>query len=192
MATIAMKRKYVVKEMVGATKFCESYMIFDPQNGDLLGSIEEETTTAQMVARAFLDRAFLPIKLVMRDPQGCHVLDITRPAALICSVFTVRSADNKVLGRLKQKFSFMNPGITVEDGNGQKLGMINGGWRFKNFQFKDNNGNPVATIRHQSESVLRALLTSADNYDVDVHADASMSLMSLAATICIDFIYHED
>lgn len=63
MATIAMKRKYVVKEMVGATKLCESYVIFDPQNGDLIGSIEEETTTAQKFARAFLDKAFLPVKL---------------------------------------------------------------------------------------------------------------------------------
>lgn len=128
----------------------------------------------------------------MRDPQGDHVLDITRPAALVSSVFTVRSFDNKVLGRLKQKFSLMNPGIAIEDGNGQSLGMITGGWRFRNFQFKDNNGNPIATIRHRSDGILRDLLTSADTYEVDVHADTSMSLMSLAAAICIDFIYHED
>jgi len=192
MANMAMKNKYIVKEMVGATKLCESYMILDPQNGSFLGSIDEEATTAQSIARAFLDKAFLPVKLVMRDTQGNPVLEITRPAALACSIFTVRGADDKVLGRLKQKFSLMNPGIAVEDGNGQSLGTISGGWRFRNFQFKDTNGNPVATIRHKSEGLLRELLTTADSYELEIHSDTSMSLISLAATVCIDFIYHED
>ncbi len=192
MANIAMKHKYIVKEMVGATKLCESYMILDPQNGSFLGSIDEEATTAQSLARAFLDKAFLPVKLVMRDPQGNQVLEITRPAALASSVFTVRGADNKILGRLKQKFSFMNPGVAIEDGNGQSLGTIAGGWRFRNFQFKDNNGNPIATIRHKSEGLLRELLTTADTYELEIHTDTSMSMISLAATVCIDFIYHED
>jgi uncharacterized protein YxjI len=187
-----MKHKYIVKEMVGATKLCESYMILDPQNGSFLGSIDEEATTAQSLARAFLDKAFLPVKLVMRDPQGNQVLEITRPAALASSVFTVRGADNKILGRLKQKFSFMNPGVAIEDGNGQSLGTIAGGWRFRNFQFKDNNGNPIATIRHKSEGLLRELLTTADTYELEIHTDTSMSMISLAATVCIDFIYHED
>ena len=192
MANMAMKNKYIVKEMVGATKLCESYMILDPQNGSFLGSIDEEATTAQSIARAFLDKAFLPVKLVMRDTQGNPVLEITRPAALACSIFTVRGADDKVLGRLKQKFSLMNPGIAVEDGNGQSLGTISVGWRFRNFQFKDTNGNPVATIRHKSEGLLRELLTTADTYELEIHSDTSMSLISLAATVCIDFIYHED
>ncbi|EKD82146.1 MAG: scramblase family protein [uncultured bacterium] len=192
MAAITMKNKYIVKELVGATKLCESYMIFDPQNGNMLGSIDEESTMAHSIARAFLDKAFLPVKLTMRDPQGNAVLDISRPPALAKSIFTVRGADGKVLCLFKQRFSLMNPGVTVEDGNGQRLGVISGGWHFRNFQFKDNNGNPVATIRHKSEGLLKELLTSADTYEVDVHTDTSMSLISLAATVCIDFIYHED
>ncbi|MBU1106544.1 MAG: LURP-one-related family protein [Candidatus Riflebacteria bacterium] len=192
MATIAMKHKYIVKELVGATKLGESYVILDPQNSITLGSIDEEAGMVQSIARAFLDKAFLSAKLTMRDPQGAPVLDISRPAALTKSVFTVRGADGKVLCLLKQRFSMLSPGIVVEDGNGQQLGVINGGWRFRNFQFKDNNGNPVATIRHKSEGFLKELLTSADTYEVDIHADTSMNLISLAATVCIDFIYHED
>ena len=192
MATIAMKHKYIVKELVGATRIGESYLIFDPQDNTVLGSIDEEASMAQSVARAFLDKAFLSIKLTLRDPQGEAVLDISRPAALTKSVFTVRGTDGKVLCLLKQRFSILNPGIVVEDGSGQQLGLINGGWRFKNFQFKDNNGKPVATIRHKSEGILKELLTSADTYEVDIHADTSMNLISLAATVCIDFIYHED
>lgn len=192
MATIAMKHKYLVKEMVGATKLCESYMIFDPENGNLLGSIDEEATTAQAIARAFLDKAFLPVKLVMCDAQGNRVLEITRPAAFLNSTFTVRGADDKVLGRFYQKCSLFNPSIIVEDGNGQTLGKIAGGWRFRNFYFKDNNGNAIATIRHKADGLLKQLLTSADTYELDIQSDTSMSLLSLAATVCIDFIYHED
>ncbi|PKL43821.1 MAG: hypothetical protein CVV41_08645 [Candidatus Riflebacteria bacterium HGW-Riflebacteria-1] len=192
MAAITMKNKYIVKELVGATKLCESYLIIDPQNGAMLGSIDEETSTLHSIARAFLDKAFLSVKLVMRDPQGEPVLDISRPPALGKSVFTVRGADGKVLCLLKQHFSLLRPGIAVEDGNGQSLGTISGGWHFRNFQFKDNNGNPVATIRHKSEGILRELLTTADTYEVEIHTDTSMSLISLAATVCIDFIFHED
>lgn len=191
MPSIAFKKKYFVREAVGATSLNESYLITDPETGCGLAVVEEVTTTGQKIAKAFLDKSLLPVTLSMKTCEGNKILEMHQPASLFRSVFTVRNADGKILCLFKQKFSLLRPGIVVEDERGQRLGIIEGGLRFRNFQFKDNNGNPVATIRHVYGGLAKELLTTADDYEVDVHADSSMTLISLSAAICIDFMFHE-
>lgn len=192
MTTIAFRKKYAISEEVGAASLNEFFKIADPESGETLAVVEEQATTAQMIAKAFLDKAFLPVKLVMKNPAGGKILEISQPSSFLRSVFTVKNADQKTLCVFKQRFSFFRPGIDVIDGNGQKLGSLDGNLRFRSFQFKDNNGNVLATINHQYAGIARELFTTADDYEIDIHADSSMTLISLAAVICIDFIYHEN
>lgn len=192
MTTIAFRKKYAISEEVGATSLNEFFKIADPENGETLAVVEEQCTTGQMIAKAFLDKAFLPVKLLMKTPAGEKILEITQPASFMCSVFTVKNADDKVLCVFKQRMSIFKPGIDVIDGNGQKLGTLDGNWRFRSFQFKDNNANALASIRHQFAGLAKELFTTADDYELDIHGDSSMTLISLAAVICIDFIYHEN
>lgn len=191
MASIPMKKKYFVRELVGATSVGEYYLIADPENDRGLAMVEEQTPLSQVVARAFLDKAFLPATLVMKNVEGAEVLKITKPASLLKSVFTVHNADGRVLCVFKHCVSLFRPVVSVEDGNGQSLGSIEGCWKFRLFQFRDNNGNSLASIRHLYGGIARELLTTADDYEVDIHSDSSMNLISLAATICIDFMFHE-
>ncbi len=186
-----MKKKYFVRELVGATSVGEYYLIADPENDRGLAMVEEQTPLSQVVARAFLDKAFLPVTLVMKNVEGSEVLRITKPASLLKSVFTVHNADGKVLCVFKHCVSLFRPVVSVEDGKGQLLGNIEGCWKFRLFQFRDNNGNGIATIRHLYGGIARELLTTADDYEVDIHSDSSMNLISLAAAICIDFMFHE-
>lgn len=192
MTTIVFKKKYLVSEAVGATSLNESFLITDPETGKAVAIVEEQVSLGQKIAKAFLDKAFLPIKLSMKTPEGHTVLDIEQPASLFRAVFTVRAADGKVLCLFKQRVSLFCPGVDVEDEKGQKLGSIEGSWKFKNFQFKDNNGNAIASIRHKFCGFAKELLTTADDYEIDIHSDSSMTLISLAAVICIDFMYHEN
>ncbi len=191
MQNIAFKKKYLVSESVGATRLHESYLIIDPENMTTLAEVIEEATLTQKLAKMFLDKAFLPVKLVMKTGDGDKLLEISQPASLLRSEFTIRHADGRVLAVLKQKCCCFKPQISVTDGNGQPIGQIEGGWKFRNFAFKDNNGNPLATIRHQYGGLAREMFTTADDYEVTMCADASMSLITLASVICIDFIYHE-
>lgn len=191
MPSIAFQKRFHVKEIVGATSLGEYYLVSDPETGAGLATVEEQVTLGQKIAKAFVDKAFLSVNLSMKTPEGSLILEIFQPASLFRSVFTVRNADGKILCLFKQKISLFCPGVVVEDAMGQRLGTIEGGWRFRKFQFKDLNGEPVATIRHLPGGLAKELLTTADDYEVDVHADSSMSLISLAATICIDFMFHE-
>ncbi len=191
MPSIAMKRKYHIRELVGATSLGEYYLIADPDNDRGIAVVEERTEWTQLLARAFLDKAFLPVELVMKNADGAEILRITKPASLLTSAFTVRNADGKVLCVLKHRVSLFRPCVAVEDERGQTLGSIEGCWKFRLFQFRDTNGNPVSTIRHLYGGIARELLTTADDYEVDIHADSAMTLISLAATICIDFMFHE-
>ncbi|MDD2997612.1 MAG: phospholipid scramblase-related protein [Candidatus Riflebacteria bacterium] len=191
MKNIAFKKKYLVSEAIGATSLDESYLISDAETGLGMAAVEEHSTTAQKIAKAFVDKAFLPTRLIMKTTEGTTVLEMFQPASLFRSVFTVRNPDGKILCIFKQKLTLLNPGIVVEDEHGQKLGSIMGGWKLRNFQFKDNNGNAIASIKHLFGGVTKELLTTADDYEVDILGDSSMTLISLAATICIDFMYHE-
>ncbi len=192
MTTIAFRKKYAISEEVGATSLNEFFKIADPESGETLAVVEEQSSTVQMIAKAFLDKAFLPVRLLMKNPAGEKIIEISQPSSFLRSVFTVKNADQKTLCVFKQRLSLFRPGIDVVDGNGQKLGSLDGNWRFRSFQFKDNNGNVLASIRHQYAGIARELFTTADDYEIDIHGDSSMTLISLAAVICIDFIYHEN
>lgn len=191
MTTILLKKKYLVSEAVGATSLNESFLVTDPETGKGVAVVEEQVTFGQKIAKAFFDKAFLPVKLHMSNPDGQTILTITQPASLFKAVFTVSNADGKILCRFRQRISLFSPGVDVEDEHGNKLGSIEGSWKFKNFQFKDTTGNALASIRHKFAGLARELLTTADDYEVDIHGDASMTLISLAAVVCIDFMYHE-
>ena len=186
-----MKKKYFVRELVGATSVGEYYLIADPENDRGVAVVEEQTKLSQVIARAFLDKSFLPATLVMKNADGAEILQIRKPASILTSSFTATSADGKVLCVFKHQMSFLKPRIVVEDGNGQRLGTIEGCWKFRLFHFRDNNGNAIATVRHLYGGIARELLTTADDYEVDIHGDSSMNLICLAATICIDFTFHE-
>ncbi len=191
MKSIALKKKYLIKESISPASLHESYMIIDPDSNTLLAEVVEEATFKQKLAKLFVDKGFLPVKLVMRNDEGEPLLEISSPASFVKSVFTVKNSDGRILCVLRQKCSFIKPEIIVEDGNGQLLGTIEGRWNFKNFIFKDTNMNEIATIKHLFAGLTQELFTTADDYEVNINSDPSMSLITLAAVICIDFMYHE-
>jgi uncharacterized protein YxjI len=191
MKNIAYRKKYLVREAVGVASLNEAYRIIDPEDNTAMAEVREESNLKQKIAKLFFDKAFLPAKLVMYSPEGEKLLEINQPASLFKSTFTVTNSDNRVLCVLRQKLSLFNPQILVEDGNGQLLGKIKGGWKFKTFQFIDNNQNILATIRHRIMGLAKELFTTADDFEVTMNSDASMALITLASVICIDFMYHE-
>ncbi|GAB4277507.1 MAG: hypothetical protein Kow0029_20220 [Candidatus Rifleibacteriota bacterium] len=196
MKNISHLKKYHVKEAVGATNLHEYYLIINPENNSTVAEVIEEATFWQKFAKVFVDKAFVPAKLVMRSLTGEPILFITKTSSGLASIFksefVVKNPDGKVLCVFKQKLSFFKPEIIVADEQGLLLGTLEGGWKFRNFYLKDVNKNVVATIRHQFAGLAKELFTTADDYEVNVNSDASMSLIALAATICIDFMFHEN
>lgn len=191
MKSIALKKKYLVKESVLPASLHESYLIINPEDNSLLAQVTEEATTKQKLAKLFFDKSFLPVRLTMRTPEGEELLVMSAPASIFSYTFTVKNADGRILCVLKQKYSFLKPEIHIEDQHGQLLGKIKGGWKFRHFQIEDTNNNLIADVRHIFAGIAKELFTTADDYEVTIKSDAEMSLITLAAVICIDFMFHE-
>lgn len=195
MAVFAFKKKIMVQEAVCVTSLNESYLVTDADTGCGLAVVEEHTTTAQKVAKFFVDKSFLPVNLVLKDCNGEKMLEIYQPASFLKSSFIVRDATGKILCVFKQVFSLIKTSIYVEDEKGQTIGNIVSDWRFKNFVFTNSNGEKISVIRHLVLGLTKHLLTTADDYEIEMSAtsgDENMALISVAAAICIDFFYHEN
>ena len=195
MNNLIYKKKLRVHEAVGATSLSESYQIKDCENGQVLASAQEVASVGVKFAKLFLDKGFLPLNIELCLPGGEKILEVERPASLMTSIlknkFWVRNADGKVLCIFEQNFSLLHSKITVSDEHGNQLGQINAGLRNRRFEFRDNNGNLISKIQHVVSSLAKELFTTADDYDIEMQGDSSMTLISLAAALCIDFIFHE-
>ena len=191
MNSIAYKKNFLLHESIGTTSLNESYQIFDIKTKQLLAYANEEPGTYISLAKLFLDKAFLPTKIKVESPSSELIMTIERPARFFLSEFKVISADGKTLCSFKQKLSLTKSRIAVVDGAGQSLGEIVGGWRNRNFEFKDSSGKLISGIRHKFAGLTKELFTTADDFEIEMVGDSSMALISLAASICIDFMYHE-
>ncbi len=194
MATIAYKRRYHIHEAIGATSVNESYMISDPESGCGLAAVDEKTGIGVKIGKAFLDKILLPVKLEMVSSEGSLILEMHQPISLIKPVFTVKTAEGRILCSLKSNSCFFKPCIDVLDERGQLLGKINGDWHHNNFEFKDISNKSIATIKHCYGGFLREAFTTADEYDIEMlaeTADSSLAMVTLASAIAIDVWFHE-
>jgi uncharacterized protein YxjI len=193
MGIFALKKRIMVQEAVGATSLNESYLITDAVSGCGLAIVEEYTSVGQKLAKMFVDKTFLPVNLALKDSDGNKILEIYKPAAAFCgSKFTVRDSEGKILCVFKQAMSLVKPLIKVTDGEGKEIGTIRSNWRFKNFVFTGSNNEVIANINHLFMGLTKHLLTTADDYEIELETnDENMILISVLASICVDFLYHE-
>lgn len=191
MTAFTCKKKFFIHEAIGATSFNEDYLVVD-EAGTGVATFEEEITTNQKIAKAFVDKSFLPVTIIMKNDKGEKLLELHKPSSFFAHSFIARDADGKILCKIAQKCSLLKPEISVKDENGQPIGTITGDWKFRNFVFKDNRDEKVSSISHKILDVTKHLFTTADDYEIEMEkTDDAMALITVAATICIDFFYHE-
>ena len=191
MTVFTCKKKFFVHEAVGATNLNEDYLVVD-ESGAGVAAFEEVVTLNQKIAKAFVDKSFLPTTIVMKNDKGEKLLDLYQPASFFARSFIARDAEGKILCKIGQNYSLFKPVLSVKDENGQPIGTITGDWKFRNFVFNDNRNEKVSTISHKILGVTKHLFTTADDYEIEMEkTDDTLALISVAATICIDFFYHE-
>lgn len=194
MANIAYKRKYHIHESIGAATASEFYMISDPESGCGLAAVEEKAGLGKIAAKFFLDKALLSVQLEMLSSEGTQIFEMFQPISFFNPTFTVRNTEGRILCMLKSKSCRLTPLIEVLDERNQVIGNIAGDWRFTNFSFTDLGGKAIAKIDHCFGGLLREALTSSDDYDVEMLAEApdpSLAMVTLAAAIAIDVWFHK-
>ncbi|HEY9070528.1 MAG TPA: phospholipid scramblase-related protein [Candidatus Ozemobacteraceae bacterium] len=191
------KRVYGIHESVGAAELHEAYLITDETGNTRLGSAVERASTGRKIAKAFFDKSWLPVTVDVADEAGKKLLELDaagwRPYARI----TVKNADGAVIGVLHEAGCTFKPRLDITDAAGAALGTCRGDLFGRVFSFTDTAGAPVGRIEHLWIEHLwggaaRELLTTADDYRVEITGDQANAPLVLAAALAVDLIWHEN
>lgn len=189
MATIPLKEKYHITQHVNSIGLCSGFDILDTKSGERIGLVSEKLSASGKLARLFLDKAFLSSKFIIYNKEKQMLLRIDRKPSLLTSVFYILNPEKELIAIIKENFSLTSPSIQILDKNKNLMAHISGKYKFRNFEIKNSDGKTLASIKHRFEG-LKDVLTTADDYMLE-SKDDSMTLLSIAAVICIDCIYHD-
>jgi uncharacterized protein YxjI len=184
------KRKWFLREDVGATQLHESYRLHDGETHGLLATALEEADLSIRFQKLFFDKAFLPLNLSVRDLDGRVILTLEQPRSLFCPTLTARDGEGRVLARFRQTFGLW-PRIEMVAEDGRPLGRLAGDWRARHFQALDASENTIGSIEHQFGGVVRELFTTADDYLIQLCGDQANAPLLIAGALVVDTLFHE-
>jgi uncharacterized protein YxjI len=185
----------VVNQKVKVFEVNNEYAIFD-QHGRQIGAVRQVgQSTAKKVMRVFgsYDQ-FMTHKLQVVDTLGNVLLALTRPAKFIKSRVMVHDGVGREVGQIVQQNAIGKIRFALESG-GHTWGSINAeNLRAWNFNIRDHTGVEVARITKSWEGLAKTLLTTADNYVVQIHRPLEDPLRSLvvAASLGVDTALKQD
>jgi uncharacterized protein YxjI len=193
--TIFTEPVLVVNQKAKLIEVNNEYAIYD-QNAQQIGAVRQVgQSAAKKVIRVLTSYdQFMTHKLQVVDMQGNVLLALTRPAKVLKSRVIVQDGHGQELGQITQQNAIGKIRFNLEAG-GQVHGSINAeNWRAWNFNVQDANGGEVARITKTWEGLAKTVLTTADNFVVQIHRPLEEPLRSLvvAASLAVDTALKQD
>ncbi|WP_055525351.1 LURP-one-related/scramblase family protein [Streptomyces graminilatus] len=185
----------VVNQKAKLIEVTNEYRVMD-QNGLELGSVVQVgQSTLKKIMRlvSSLDQ-FMTHKLEIRDADGQPVLLLTRPRKIFKSRVIVQRPDGSPVGEIVQQNMIGKINFAI-NADGQQIGAIKAeNWRAWNFAIVDHAENEVARITKTWEGMARTMLTTADNYVLQIHYQLPEPLVSLvvATALTVDTALKQD
>lgn len=186
---------FLVKEHVGLFKAASNYDVLDPATGRQVLACREEGLGLLTKLFRFTDyKRMTPFDLQIRDADGQLLLRVSRGISLLLSRVTVSDGVGATLGTFEQKLFSIGGAFDVKDASGQVTCTLQGKWTGWDFRF-ERAGTPIARVTKKWAGLGKELLTSADNYVLEiapsVPAEDSARALILAAVFCIDLVLKE-
>lgn len=191
MSGLLEKRVYCIHEAVGAAMLHESYLITDETGKESLGEATERSSAGRSIAKAFFDKSWLPVCVEVKDAAGNSLIELNAAGWRPWAKLTVKNASGSEIGTLSESGCSIKPRLDITGPDGSPLGSVRGDLLGRTFGFKDASGADVARIEHLWGGFSRELLTTADDYRIDISGDLAKAPLVLAAAIAIDLIWHE-
>ena len=184
----------VVNQKAKLIELTNEYAVYDA-DGNQLGSVVQVGQNAFRKVLRFATNydQFLSHRLEVRDAGGRVVLGLHRPAKFLKSKVIVTSPDGREIGEIRQENAIGKIRFAFDVG-GQKVGGIQAeNWRAWDFAINDANGTEVARIKKKFAGLVR-MMTTADNYVVQIHRPLEEPLRSLviAAAVSVDTALKQD
>lgn len=179
----------VVNQKAKLWEMASEYSVFD-QHGNQLGFVAQVGQSGvQKAMRMFTDLdSLMTHRFEIRDAAHQPVLRVTRPRTMFKSKFLITRGDDAPVGEIVQEnlLGKIRFGFLV---NGQKVGGINAeNWRAWNFAIVDHTDTEVARITKTFAGLARSLMTTADNYVVQLHRrlEDPLASMVVASALTVD------
>jgi uncharacterized protein YxjI len=190
------RTKYLVKERVAVLKLTDTYDIYDPETGQLIGIARENPPAWAKYLRLLISKQLMPTRVeVLPSLDAAPVLVISRGWSFLRPTVSVLDNAGNPLGHFKSKLFSLVGGFFVFDVSGKQVAEIKGDWKGWNFRLLAPDGREMGTITKKWAGIGKELFTSADNYiiavgDEFVKAPGLMALL-LAAGLAIDIVLKE-
>jgi uncharacterized protein YxjI len=185
----------VVNQKAKIIELNNQYGVFNAQGQQVAIVNQVGQTAAKKMLRlvSSLDQ-YLTHRLLITDPNGFPLLQLTRPAKVVKSSVIVGDGGGNEIGRIVQDNVFGKIRFSLQAG-GYTVGAIKAeNWRAWNFRIEDHTGAEVARITKTFEGVAKTMFTTADNYVVQLHAQIPQPLLSLvvASSLSVDTALKQD
>jgi uncharacterized protein YxjI len=186
---------FLVKEHVGLFRAARNYDVFDPSTRQQVLACREENLGLLTKLFRFTDyKRMTPFDLQIRGADGQPLLRVSRGVSLFLSRVTVSDAGGRTLGTFEQRWFSLGGAFDVKDAAGQPACALVGKWTGWEFRF-ERAGAPIARVTKKWAGLGKELLTSADNYVLEiapsVPAEDPVRALILAAVFCIDLVLKE-
>ena len=195
MNDILSKNLYLVKEHVGMFKAANNYDIYDPETNEIIMECREEKLGWLTKILRFTEyKKMTPFDIEIKTPDGKQIVRIKRGISFFLSKVSVFDENDQLIGGFKQKFFSIGGAFNVLDQNDQPVCSLEGKWTGWDFKFMHEN-NELAHVTKKWAGLGKELLTSADNYILDISetvpVDGAARKLILAAVMCIDMVLKE-
>ena len=164
------------------------YEVMDSEGNPLFSAGEE----SGVLVRMFL-KGHRPFTIHIVDAGGGEVLAVQRHFRFYFHQVTVRTADGRLLGKVRREFKMIGRRYTVLDGDDREVFALVGPL-FHPWTFQIMDGErELGKITKKWSGMLKEGFTDADNFGVLYPADwpSDLKALFLGAVFLIDFVHFE-
>jgi len=187
------KNTFLFKEHVTLFKGSNNYDVYDPQTKEvILHCREKNLTPLCSLLRLFITelKSITPFEIEISGLDGKKIIKVKKGLSLVFPKIEVYDENDKLIGFFKLKLFPVGNNFEVFDEKGNFVSKLESliGWNFK--FLKDEN--TIATVTKKWSGIGKELLTSADNYILDIDDNiektSPLRLLFFAAVISIDMV----
>ena len=187
------KNTFLFKEHVTLFKGSNNYDVYDPQTKEvILHCREKNLTPLYSLLRLFITelKSITPFQIEISGLDGKKIIKVKKGLSLVFPKIEVYDENDKLIGFFKLKLFPVGNNFEVFDEKGNFVSKLESliGWNFK--FLKDEN--TIATVTKKWSGIGKELLTSADNYILDIDDNiektSPLRLLFFAAVISIDMV----
>jgi uncharacterized protein YxjI len=190
------RKTYFIREHVGLLKLVDTYDILDPQTQAKIGQAREEIPVWSQFMRLLVNKRMLPTTVNVyegsEEQPDDLVFSITRGFTFLRSKVEIIDSHGNEIGYFKQKLLSLGGAFTVFSPQDEVVAIVKGDWKGWNFRFLKEE-EELGTISKKWAGLGKELLTSADNYVINIHGDPdpTTNTLLLAAGLAVDTIFKE-